>query len=291
MASRRKTVFIVLAAIVGFFFLVVLSVSLALSLPGGESAGWGPGVGLVEVSGPIVSSEETVKAIDRYRDNKSVKAIVLRVDSPGGGVAASQEIYQAIMKARQEKPVVCSLGEVAASGGYYIASACDTIVANPGSLTGSIGVIMEFLTAEELIKKVGLRFEVVKAGEVKDVGSFTRRMTPAERAMLQAMLDDVHLQFIEAVAEGRGMEPEAIVPYADGRVFTGRQAMAIGLVDTLGTLDDAISIAGRMGGLKERPRVIRERRKKRSLYDLLFEFGETASPLNPGRVGLKYQWR
>jgi len=183
------------------------------------------------------------------------------------------------------------MGEVAASGGYYIACACDTIVANPGTLTGSIGALMEFMTAEELIRKVGLRFEVVKAGEVKDIGSISRKMTPAERAMLQSMLDDVHLQFMEAVAEGRGIDLDSLRTYADGRVFTGRQAWYLGLVDTLGTLDDALTIAGRMGGLKDPPRVIREKKRKRSLYDLLFDFSETASKLDKGTVGLKYLLR
>lgn len=290
MASGKKTLFIVLAVVAGLFFLSLFAVTAVLGLSGQEvSPGFGTGVGVVEVIGPIVSPDEPVRLLNKYRDSKQVKAIVLRVESPGGGVAASQEIYEAVWRARDSKPVVCSMGEVAASGGYYIACACDTIVANPGTLTGSIGALMEFMTAEELIRKVGLRFEVVKAGEVKDVGSLSRRMTPAERAMLQAMLDDVHLQFMEAVADGRGIDLDSLRPYADGRVFTGRQAWSLGLVDTLGTLDDAISIAGRMGGLKDPPRVIREKKRKRSLYDLLFDFGETASRLEKGTVGLKYQ--
>ncbi len=289
MASGKKTLFIILAVGAGLFFLTVLGLMLAWGFSDGEmTSGFGSGVGLVEVVGPITSSEEPVRLLDKYRNNKSVKAIVLRVESPGGGVAASQEIYEAVWRARDSKPVVCSMGEVAASGGYYIACACDTIMANPGTLTGSIGALMEFWNAEELIKKVGLRFEVVKAGEVKDVGSFSRKMTPAERAMLQAMLDDVHLQFMEAVAEGRGIDLDSLRPYADGRVFTGRQAWHLGLVDTLGTLEDAISLAGRMGGLKDPPRVIREKKRKPSLYDLLFDFSETASKLDKRTVGLKY---
>jgi len=294
MASGKKTLFIVLAACAGLFLVAVFAVMMAAALQGDGldvEPGFGSGVGLVEVVGPIESSDEPVRLLNKYRDSRSVKAIVLRVESPGGGVAASQEIYEAVWRARDRKPVVCSMGEVAASGGYYIACACDTIVANPGTLTGSIGALMEFLNAEELIKKVGLRFEVVKAGEVKDVGSFSRRMTPAERAMLQAMLDDVHLQFMEAVADGRGIEMDSLRPYADGRVFTGRQAWHLGLVDTLGTLDDAISIAGKMGGLKDPPRVIRERKRRKSLYDLLFDVGETASKLDRGSVGLKYLLR
>lgn len=290
MASGKKTLFITLAVLAGLALVVFFAVTVAVAVSGGDmEPGFGSGVGLVEVLGPIYSSEEPVRLLNKYRDSKSVKAVVLRVDSPGGGVAASQEIYEAVWRVRDNKPVVCSMGEVAASGGYYIACACDTIVANPGTLTGSIGALMEFMSAEELIKKVGLRFEVIKAGEVKDVGSISRRMTPAERAMLQAMLDDVHLQFMEAVAEGRGMDLDSLRPYADGRVFTGRQAWSLGLVDTLGTLDDAISLAGRMGGLKDTPRVIKERKRKRSLYDLLFDFGETATKLDKGKVGLKYQ--
>jgi len=292
MASLKKKVFIVLAVVAGLIFLGSVAAVIALAFSGEDSGpGFGSGVGLVEVKGTIASSEETVRQINKYRDQKSIKAIVLRVESPGGGVAASQEIYQALWQAREQKPVICSMGEVAASGGYYIACACDTIVANPGTLTGSIGVIMEFINAEELIRKVGLRFEVVKAGEVKDIGSFSRRMTPAERAMLQTMLDDVHQQFMEAVAQGRGLDLEALKPYADGRVFTGRQALALGLVDTLGTLDDALAIAARMGGLKYPPRIIKERKRKINLYDLLFDLGEETTKWKGGTVGLKYLLR
>jgi len=243
----------------------------------------------VEVNGAIVSPDETVNLIKKYRDNNAIKAIVLRVQSPGGGVAASQEIYQAVKNARSVKPVVCSMGEVAASGGYYIACACDSIVANPGTLTGSIGVIMEFMVAEELIKKVGLKFEVLKAGQNKDLGSPFRQMTPEERALLQSMIDDVHGQFIEAVAEGRNLSSDSVRLFADGRVFSGRQALGLGLVDKLGTLDDAIALAAGMAGLKEKPKIFRERKKKTTLFDLLLKGVDEISNLDNTGVRLQYR--
>ena len=237
MASGKKIFFIVLiaAGVLLFGLAMAAIVWSSFSQSGGMEVSYGKYVGIVEVNGAIVSPDEAVNLIKKYRDNSAIKAIVLRVQSPGGGVAASQEIYQAVRNARTSKPVVCSMGEVAASGGYYIACACDTIVANPGTLTGSIGVIMEFMVAEELIKKAGLKFEVLKAGQNKDLGSPFRQMTPEERTLLQGMIDDVHSQFIEAVAEGRQLSPDSVRMFADGRVFSGRQALALRLVDKMGT--------------------------------------------------------
>jgi len=291
MASGKKVFFIVLiaAGVLLFGLTMAAIVWSSFSQNSGMEVSYGKYVGIVEVNGAIVSPDETVNLIKRYRDNNAIKAIVLRVQSPGGGVAASQEIYQAIKNARESKPVVCSMGEVAASGGYYIACACDTIVANPGSLTGSIGVIMEFMVAEELIKKVGLKFEVLKAGQNKDLGSPFRQMTPEERALLQGMIDDVHGQFIEAVAEGRKLSPDSVRLFADGRVFSGRQALALRLVDKMGTLEDAIKLAASMAGLKEKPKIFRERKKKPTLFDLLIKGVDEISNLDDSGVRLQYR--
>jgi protease-4 len=291
MASGKKVFFIVLIALGVLLFAVsmVAVVWTSVSQSSGVEVSYGKYVGLIEVNGPIVSSEEIVNLIKKYRDNSAIKAMVLRVNSPGGGAAASQEIYQAIKNARETKPVVCSMGEVAASGGYYIACACDTVLANPGTLTGSIGVIMEFMVAEELIKKVGLKFEVLKAGQNKDVGSPFRSMTPEEKALMQGMLDDVHSQFIEMVAGDRKLDPDSVKSIADGRVFTGRQALSLKLVDKLGTLEDAVKLAADMSGLKEKPKIFKERKRKPGLLDLLLDGMEQATNLDKGSVRLQYR--
>ncbi len=187
---------------------------------------YGARVGLVRVEGGIYDSRQIIKDLESMVENPGIEAIVLRVDSPGGGAAASQEIFEYIRGIQEEGvPLVVSMGSVAASGGYYIACTADTIFANPGTLTGSIGVVMSFTNLEELFGKIGLDFEVIKSGRFKDTGSWSRQMTDAERALLQETIDDIHAQFVEAVAEGRGMEYDAVAVLADGRIFSGRQAL------------------------------------------------------------------
>jgi protease-4 len=214
-------------------------------------------VGVVEVTGVITASDDVVEALRGFEHAPSVKAVVVRVDSPGGGVAASQEIYHAILELRAKKPVVASLGGVAASGGYYVASACDAIVANPGSLTGSIGVIMEMGNVQELLQKIGVQAEVLKAGPYKDMGSPVRPLTDDERAIFQRMIDSVHTQFITAVAGGRKMDEAKVRALADGRIYSGEQAHELGLVDSLGGFQDAIAMAAERGGIVGEPNVSR----------------------------------
>ncbi|SLM47653.1 putative Peptidase S49, signal peptide peptidase SppA [Nitrospira japonica] len=220
-------------------------------------------IALVRVEGVILDSQSTVTELKRFGENPSIKAIVLRIDSPGGGVVPSQEIYDAVQRVRNKnsKAVIASMGTVAASGGYYIASATDRIIANPGTLTGSIGVIMETANVEGLLKKIGVEGIVVKSGKFKDVGSPLRRMSDEERALLQSVMDDVHKQFIEAVASGRAMEPAAVQALADGRIFTGRQAKEAKLVDELGNLEDAIQLAADLAGIEGEPKVVEPRRR------------------------------
>lgn len=226
-------------------------------------------IALVKLEGLLVSSEEVVEELNDYADDSSIKAIVLRIDSPGGGVVVSQEIYNAVNNARKEgKTVVASMGTVAASGGYYVAAAADRIVASPGTLTGSIGVKMEFANIEKLLEKIGVRGMVVKSGEYKDVGSPMRDMTESEKQLLQGVIDDVHSQFIKAVAEGRNMQEADVRAIADGRIFTGRQAFELGLVDQLGDLADSIKVAGELAGIKGKPRVV-EKRKRIPFYKYL----------------------
>jgi protease IV len=210
-------------------------------------------IAIVTVEGVIEDSRDTVRTLDRLAANSGVKGVVLRVDSPGGGVAPSQEIYDAVFRVREKKPVIASLGNLAASGGYYIASACESIVSNPGTLTGSIGVIMETGNVAELLKKLGLQGVVIKAGRYKDIGSPLRDMTEEERRLIEGLLENVHGQFIGAVAKGRKLPVEQVRPLADGRIYSGEQALGLHLVDELGGLRDAVQLAAQRAGISGEP--------------------------------------
>ncbi len=298
---KGRPLLIVLATAAGLGVLFVIVLSLASYLTGEKrtsvplSVGGGGAVALVKIEGLLVTSDSVVEELNDYADDRSIKAIVLRIDSPGGGVVASQEIYNAVRNAKKEgKLIVASMGSVAASGGYYVAAAADKIVANPGTLTGSIGVKMEFANVEKLLEKIGVKGMVVKAGEYKDVGSPFRDMTEQEKKLLQGVIDDVHGQFIDAVAEGRGLPAADVKAIADGRIFTGRQALAIKLVDQLGDLADSIQLAGTLAGIKGKPRIV-EKKKKIPFLDYLKE--ESASWIGDvvtqglGRTTVSLQYR
>ena len=236
-----------------------------------EGAGtfFGPKVALLELEGIIVDADELIRELKAHRENPLVRAVVIRINSPGGVVGPTQELHQAVLKTRRAgKPVVASLGGVAASGGYYVAVAADQIYANPGTLTGSIGVIMQTANLEQLMKKVGVDFVVVKSGEYKDIGSFARPMSAEERRVLQTLLDDVHGQFVGAVAEGRKLDRARVAQFADGRIFSGSQAKALGMVDALGGLEEAVAAAGKLAGIPGTPSVLPPRRKI-SITDIL----------------------
>jgi protease IV len=207
-------------------------------------------VGIVELTGIISDSKKILSQIKDFRENDSIKAIVLRIDSPGGAVGPSQEIYREIQKTKKTKKIIASMGAIAASGGYYVAAATDGIIANPGTITGSIGVILGYTNFEALFEKIGLYPVVIKSGEYKDIGSPVRQMTEGEKALLQKFSDTVHHQFIKDVANGRQMQIADIQELADGRIFSGETAKTLGLVDRLGNLEDAIEWAGRLGGIK-----------------------------------------
>jgi len=296
---KRKTVVIlvvVVSCVIFFGFMVmVMMASLGLQLETGFS-GFGPKVAVIELYGPIYDASDFVRQVKKYTDDNSVKALVIDINSPGGGVAASQEMHARLIKAREAgKVVVASMGSVAASGGYYVACAADRVVANPGTVTGSIGVILSFPTGEKLLDKIGLGWETVKSGDLKDVGAFERSMTPEEERMLQAVIDDTYEQFVEAVAEGRNKAKDDIYPLADGSIFTGRQAYNLGLIDTLGTLDEAIAMAGEMCGLGSDPDRIKERKRQPSILDLLSEtlelLNSKVSSLESNQSGLMYLYR
>jgi len=268
---------IVIGVLIGgsvLFIFVILSLAF-YGLFADRSIGFnslGKRVALIEIRGIMGYAEPVVRQLKHYSEDQSIPAIVLRIDTPGGSAVVAQEIYDQILKVRQEgKKVVASMGPLAASGGYYIACAADSIMANPATLTGSIGVQMQLPRAEELFKKIGLEFRVVKSGPHKDIGSPYRPMTEDEKRLLQEVIDDSYQQFVEVIMEGRSLSREEVQAVADGRIFTGRQALKLELVDLLGTYEDAISLAGRMGGIQGKPRVVRERYQREGLFDVLFQ--------------------
>ena len=231
----------------------------------------GEKVGIVELTGNITSSRDIIHSIKRFRENSSIKAIVIRIDSPGGAVGPAQEIFREIRKTVNTKKVIASMGTVAASGGYYVAAGADGIVANPGTITGSIGVIMGFANFQELLRKIGMIPVVVKSGRYKDIGSPVREMTKDERSLLQNLSNQIHRQFIADIANGRGMDLSKVEGIADGRIFTGEEAKNLGLIDRLGNLEDAIEWAGRMGGIKGKISAVYAPKKKFSILKFIAE--------------------
>jgi protease-4 len=250
-----------------------------------------------DVVGRTVSSRRILKQLEKHGADDSVKALVLRINSPGGGVVASQEVFAALNRLRREegKKIVVSMADITASGGYYIACAADRIFANPGTITGSIGVIMEFPNLEGLFGKIGVKTTTIKSGKFKDTGSVGREMTGEEQKVLQEMVDDVYQQFISAVAEGRGIPVQEVAELADGRIFSGSQAREMGLVDELGDLDDAIREAGALAGIKGKPQVLREKERRR-FWGVLESRLLSLFPFHPGggewgRARFLYLWR
>lgn len=266
-AGRKRSLFrrIVWIVVIGIAVLVILNVLFPDLDLSGENR-----IALIRVEGVILDAQTTIGDLKRFSENPLVKAIVLRIDSPGGGVVPSQEIHDAVkrVKNKSNKAIIASMGTVAASGGYYIAAATDRIIANPGTLTGSIGVIMEMANVEGLLKKIGVEGIVIKSGRFKDVGSPLRKMSDEERKLMQSVMDDVHQQFIQAVADGRSLEISEVQPLADGRILTGRQAKEARLVDELGDLDDAIHLAADIVGIEGEPKIV-EPRRRFSIRELL----------------------
>lgn len=258
-----KKLFIIFAVLL--ILAVFISLVFALlhkNLPMGDK------VALIRIEGMLIDSKDTIDELKEYVKDLSVKAIVLRVDSPGGAVAPAQEIYEEVRKAVAKKTIVVSMGSIAASGGYYISAPATRIIANPGTLTGSIGVIMEIPNMEGLLNKIGVKTEVIKSGRHKDIASAFRGISKEDREILQNVLDNVHNQFIQAVSEGRKMLPDDVKKIADGRIYTGEQALKVGLIDELGNLEDAIKAAAKLAGIKGEPIVV-SRKEKFSLISLL----------------------
>ena len=251
-------------------------------------------IALVRIQGMLMDSQNIVRQLSDYRHNPGVRGILLRIDSPGGAVAPAQEIYSEIMKLRADhKTVYASMGTVAASGGYYIACAADYVLANPGTLTGSIAAVMAFSNIEELTNKIGVKPIIIKSGKYKDVGSPLRAMNPEERKLLQNVVDDVHQQFVQAVAKGRGLSVSEVKEIADGRIMTGQQALKLKLIDEIGGLEKTLELLAKKIGVEGRPKVIEEK-EKTPFFDWLLQSSlssrliETLIPASLPR--LQYIW-
>ena len=288
----------------GAFFLFVLAVFalVYISLHTGEQTSGGLGsfgdkIGVIDLEGVIISPKVLVPQLKKYADDDSIKAIVLHVNSPGGGVAASEEIYREVKRIRDEKKkrIVASIETVGASGAYYISSATNKIYADKGSIVGSIGVIAEWVNYGDLLHWAKLKDVTLKAGEFKDTGSPTRDLTPAERQYMQGLIDDMHTQFIQAVADGRKMKVDAIRSIADGKVWTGEQAVGMKLVDQEADFEGAVKDTAKAVGIKGEPTLVRPERERMTLFDLLFgdltEILPTREKMLEQHVGFYYVWK
>ncbi len=254
---------VVLGVIFGGLFLALFAFLMlaysAVRSGGGEdgASGFstGPAIGVIEVKGVISSVDKQLKALRRFEKDEAIKAILVRIDSPGGSVGPSQELYSELRKAGEKRKVVCSMGSVAASGGMYVAAGCQKVVASPGTLTGSIGVIAQIPYIGDIARELKFKMVTVKSGAMKDAGNPFREMSDAERAYYQSTLDQVHEQFIAAVAEGRGLKVDEVRPFADGRIINGQQAKELKLVDELGSFNDAIRLTAALAGIEGEPRL------------------------------------
>ena len=246
----------------------------------------GPKVGVIHLKGVITESEPAIRQMLKFSKNPDVKAIVMRIDSPGGAVGASQELFQEIRELDTKKPVVVSMGSVAASGGYYAALGAGTIVANPGTITGSIGVIMKIPDLQKLMEKVGIGMTVIKSGKLKDLGAINRPLTPEEKAILENVMDDIHEQFMADVASSRGIPLEKVREIADGRIISGRQAKKLGLVDELGNFHTAVLLAADAAGIKGEPNLLYPEKDKLMMLRKILEDGGAGTIARGIRKGL-----
>lgn len=291
----KKSAIIIAAVLLSVLILFALSMKIAGAIFGSEDSvalKSKAGVGLVEVKGMILDSKETIRQLRYFLKQDNIKAVVLRIDSPGGIVAPSQEIYSEVKKFAVKKKIIVSMGSLAASGGYYIAAPSTMIYANPGTITASIGVILKLSNIESLMDKIGIKSHTLKTGKYKDSGSPLRQFSAEDRAMLQAVIDNTHQQFVKAVAEGRKLPIEDVRKIADGRILSGEQAMGYKLVDRLGTLQDAIEEAGRLSGISGEPELLLPPKKKTNYMDLLVEGAEGTfnGPLGRATGGMKMMY-
>ncbi|MCZ6638493.1 MAG: signal peptide peptidase SppA [Candidatus Dadabacteria bacterium] len=264
-----RGIFLAIVILFLLIFIFLAGIGSGLLLSGDSSFSSGDKVAVLRVEDVILDSQIYLESLDAIAKDDSVKALVVRIDSPGGAVGPSQEIFSELKKLGKELPIVASIGGVGASGGYYIACAAQKIYANPGAITGSIGVIAQFASYEKLLDWAMIDVEVIKSGKYKDVGSSFRKMNEADKQYIQQLIDNVYEQFKSAVADARDLDTKQIDKVADGKIYTGEQALNLKLIDELGTINDAISMAGDLGGIEGKPEVIYFPKKKSRLMDLL----------------------
>ncbi len=287
MSQRSNILFLVLFGAAAVVSLCFVALYLGL-IVGGRNVTLGDAVAVVDVQGELVYDLDKIQEIEKYRDDDHIKALLLHIDSPGGGVAASQALYHEVRKVKEQKPVVVAMGSVAASGGYYVACAADSIVAHEGTITGSIGVLAAYLRTEELFHKIGLDVTVIKSGHLKDVGSPYREMTEEEKSYLGEILDKVYDQFVAAVSQGRRLSIERVRELAEGRIYTGDQAVELGLIDRIGTYEDALYMAARMGGISGEPRVVKRQPRSTLMDRFVGRFSRVLPVARDERISLKY---
>lgn len=271
MFSRRHPYLFFILVFMAIVFGSTTIMSVFISSKVGEPAQKGEKIGVIEIVGVIVESKKIIADLKKFREDDKIKAIVVRVDSPGGGVGPSQEIFRAINRAKKEKKVITSMGALAASGGYYAAAATDGIMANPGTITGSIGVIMGYTDLQGIFKKIGLSSVVIKSGAYKDTGSPLREMKDFEREYLQEFVGKIHRQFVADVAAGRSLDIDAVSRLADGRIYTGTESIELGLVDRLGNLEDAVDWAAELAGVKGPVSIVYPPKPKQAFIEYLTE--------------------
>jgi len=286
---RRHPVILGLLLLLLVFFIFFLLAYFLGIFTGKRSLPLADSIGVLNLEGVLRSSQEFARQAEEFGRDDGIKAVVVRIDSPGGGVAASQEIYASLAELKKKKKVVVSMGSVAASGGYLVACAADKIVANPGTITGSISAIMHFANAESLMEKIGLKSSVVKSGKFKDIGSPVRPMTTEEQALIQDLVDDTYDQLLEVISRDLKIPREALKQLADGRVFTGRQAQKLRLVDDLGDMGHAVRMAGKLAGIKGTPELVYPTKKKSTYWELLMEKAASALVGELNKEGSRFQ--
>ncbi len=294
MTTKKRPILtvIIILGIAVLFFGTLMAIVLTFFGPSSDLS-FGQKIGIIPIQGPIMQSQNIVSQMVKFRKNKAIKAIVLRIDSPGGGVGPSQEIYREVRRTIKTKRVIVSMGSLAASGGYYVAAGADKIVASPGTITGSIGVIMQFVQLKELLKKIGISMEVLKSGEFKDIGSPHREMSDEEKELIQELIIDIQDQFVEAVAEGRNLPVETVREIADGRVFSGAKAKELGLVDVLGNFQDAVNLAKKETGIEGEVTLVYPKKAGLSIWDLILRDATRAiyeSTVKALKTHIEYRW-
>lgn len=293
MAGKKHPILIVLGILAGVGLVLAIAMIIVLKVfTPSSNLSFSAKIGVIPIEGAIMDSQAITEQLRKFKKDKGIKAIILRINSPGGAVGPTQEIYREVQRTLETKKVIASLGGVAASGGYYIAAATKKIVANPGTITGSIGVIMEFARFEDLLNKIGIKFEVLKSGEFKDIGSPHRELTARDKELISALIADIQKQFVDAVASGRDLSIEKTREIADGRIFSGAQAKELGLVDVLGNFQDAVELVKNMATIKGDVTLIYPKKNKLDLWDLLL--GSAADSITKRIQGMKtrveYRW-